>query len=110
MVKPISLRLRNAEIRARAEATLIRAGRADDVKRVHTARVMRQARAMVDRAKEQKRLKAVAALAAQKAIDAVCEAYAAHDKVTDDLDRERWLGLRDFVVSELMRIVEGKRP
>src|SRR6516164_4561824 len=75
MVKPISLRLRNAEIRARAEATLIRAGRADDVKRAHTARVMREARATVERAKEQKRLKAVAALTAHKAIAAVREAY-----------------------------------
>jgi len=63
MVKPISLRLRNAEIRARAEATLIRAGRADDVKRAHTARVMREARATVERAMEQRRLKRVAALA-----------------------------------------------
>ena len=81
MVKPISLRLRNAEIRARAEATLIRSGRADDVKRAHTARVMREARATVERAKEQKRLKAVAALAAHKAILAVREAYFRQDKV-----------------------------
>ena len=110
MVKPISLRLRNAEIRARAEATLIRAGRADDVKRAHTARVMREARATVERAKEQKRRKAVAALAANKAIVAVRVAYAAQDKITDDFDRERWLGLRDLVVSELERIVEGRRP
>jgi hypothetical protein len=110
MVKPISLRLRNAEIRARAEATLIRAGRADDVMRAHTARVMREARATVERAKEQKRLKAVAALAAQKAIVAVRAAYQAQEKVADEFERERWLGLREFVVSELMRIVEGKRP
>ena len=110
MVKPISLRLRNAEIRARAEATLIRAGRADDVKRAHTARVMREACATVERAKEQKRLKAVAALAAQKAIVAVRAAYQAQEKVADEFERERWLGLREFVVSELVRIVEGKRP
>jgi len=110
MVKPISLRLRNAEIRARAEATLIRAGRADDVKRAHNARVMREARATVERAKEQKRLKAVAALAAHKAIVAVKAAYEAQHKLADEFDRERWLGLREFVVSELMRIVEGKRP
>jgi hypothetical protein len=110
MVKPISLRLRNAEIRARAEATLIRAGRGDELKRAHSARVMREARATVERAKEQKRLKAVAALAANKAIVAVRVAYAAQDKITDDFDRERWLGLRDLVVSELERIVEGRRP
>src|SRR5215813_5734665 len=92
MVKPISLRLRNAEIRARAEATLIRAGRADDVKRAHTARVMREARANVARAKEQKRLKAVAALAAQKAIVAVRAAYQAQEKVADEFERARETG------------------
>src|SRR5262245_38953111 len=110
MVKPISLRLRNAEILAKARATLIRAGRGDELKRAHTAAVMRQARATVARAKEQKRLKRCAVLAAQKAVLAVKWAYAAQDKVTDDFDRERWLGLRDFVVSELERIVEGRRP
>src|SRR5262249_2752434 len=111
MVKPISLRLRNAEILAKARATLIRAGRGDELKRAHTAAVMRQARATVARAKEQKRLKAVAALAAYKAIAAVREAYAAQIKIDGtEFERERWLGLREFVVSELMRIVEGKRP
>ena len=110
MIKPISLRLRNAEILAQARATLIRAGRGPELERAHTARVMREARATVERAKEQKRLKAVAALAANKAIVAVRVAYAAQDKITDDFDRERWLGLRDLVVSELERIVEGRRP
>jgi hypothetical protein len=110
MVKPISLRLRHTQALAQARATLIRAGRGDDLKRAHTAAVMRQARATVARAKEQKRLKAVAALAAQKAIVAVRAAYQAQEKVADEFERERWLGLREFVVSELMRIVEGKRP
>jgi hypothetical protein len=81
MVKPISLRLRNAEILAKSRATLIRGGRGDELKRAHTARVMRQARATVARAKEQNRLKAVAALAAQKAIVAVRAAYQAQEKV-----------------------------
>src|SRR5262245_11969511 len=110
MVKPISLRLRNAEILAKARATLIRAGRGDELKRAHTAAVMRKARATVARAKEENRLKRCAVLRAQKAIVAVREAYAAQDKVTDDFDRKRWIGLRDFVVSELARIVEGRRP
>ena len=56
MVKPISLRLRNAKILAQARATLIEAGRGDELKRAHTAAVMRQARTTVARAKEQKRL------------------------------------------------------
>jgi hypothetical protein len=110
MVRPISLRLRNAEILAKARATLIRAGRGDELKRVHAAAVMRQARAAVARAKEQNRLKRCAALAANKAIAAVRAAYAAQDKVADEFDRERWIGLRDLVVSELERIVQGKRP
>src|SRR5262249_54524267 len=104
MIKPISLRLHNAEILAKARATLIRAGRGPELERAHTARVMREARATVARAKEQKRLKAVAALAAQKAIVAVRAAYQAQEKVADEFERERWLGLREFVVSELMRI------
>ena len=111
MVKPISLRLRNAEIRARAEATLIRTGRADDVKRAHTARVMRQARATVERAKEQKRLKAVAALAANKAIVAVREAYFRQDKVdATEFERARWSAAREMILDELRKIVEGRRP
>jgi hypothetical protein len=110
MVKPISLRLRNAEIRARAEATLIRAGRGEELKQIHTAAVMREARRNVEKAQEQRRLKRCAVLAAQKAIVAVRAAYQAQEKVADEFERERWLGLREFVVSELMRIVEGKRP
>jgi hypothetical protein len=104
MVKPI--RLRNAEILAQARATLIRDGRGEELKQS----TLRKARRIASEAQEQKRLKRCAALAAQKGIVAVSAAFAAQDKVTDDLDRERWLGLRDFVVSELVRIVEGKRP
>jgi len=110
MVRPISLSLRHARAIDQAETTLIAAGRRQDVERIRTARVMREAHANVARAKEQRRLKAVAALAAQKAIVAVRAAYQAQEKVADEFDRERWLGLREFVVSELMRIVEGKRP
>src|SRR5215813_3924427 len=111
MVKPISLRLRNAEIRARAEATLIRAGRADDVKRAHTARVMREARATVERAKEEKRLKAVAALAAHKAILAVRQAYFQMDKIdATEFERAAWNARKELVLDELRKIVEGRRP
>jgi hypothetical protein len=111
MVKPISLRLRNAEIRARAEATLIRAGRADDVKRAHTARVMREARATVERAMEQRRLKRVAALAANKAIAAVREAYWRQDKVdATEFERAAWNASRAAVLDELTKIAQGRRP
>ena len=109
MVKPISLRLHNAEI-AKAHATLIRAGRGEELRQIRAAAALRQARATVAQAEERKRLKRIAALAAHKAIVAVKAAYEAQHKLADEFDRERWLGLRDFVVSELMRIVEGKRP
>src|SRR5215472_7207154 len=91
MVKPISLRLRNAEILAKARATLIRGGRGDELKRAHTAAVMRQARATVARAKEQKRLKAVAALMANRAIAAVYRAYSAQDQIdADEAEQASW--------------------
>jgi hypothetical protein len=56
MIKPITLRLRNAELLAKARATLIRAGRGDELKRAHAAAVMRQARATVARPKEKWRV------------------------------------------------------
>lgn len=111
MVAPISLRLRNAEILAQARATLIRAGRGDELRRAHTARVMREARATVARAKEQKRLKAVAALAANKAIAAVREAYWQQDKVdASEFERARWYAAREMILHELRKIVEARRP
>src|SRR6516162_542235 len=98
MVKPISLRLRNAEILAKARATLIRAGRGDELKRAHTAAVMRQARATVARAKEQKRLKAVAALAANKAIFALREPYFRQEKVhPTNFARAPWSAPRKII-------------
>jgi hypothetical protein len=71
---------------------------------------MRTARHIVERAQEQARLKRYAKLAAEKAILATRQAYDAQIKVADEFDRERWLGLKDFVLSELRRISEGQRP
>ena len=110
-MKPISLRLRHAETIAKARAALIRAGRGDELKRAHSRAVMRQARATVARAKEQKRLKAVAALAAHKAIAAVREVYWQQDKVeASELERARWYAARALILDELQKIVEGRRP
>jgi hypothetical protein len=111
MVKPISLRLRHAEILAKARATLIRGGRGDELKRAHAAAVMRQARATVERAKEQKRLKRVAALAAHKAILAVRQTYFQMDKIdATEFERARWYAARALILDELQKIVEGRRP
>jgi hypothetical protein len=71
MVKPISLR--NATI-AKAHATLIRAGRGEELRQIRAAAALRQARATVAQAEERKRLKRIAALAAQKAVIAVKQA------------------------------------
>jgi hypothetical protein len=111
MVRPISLRIRDARILRDARAALTRAGRGDDLKRAHTAAVMRRARAVVAHAKEQKRLKAVAALAAFKAIAAVREAYCEQDKIdATEFERARWYAARALILDELQKIVEGRRP
>src|SRR5262249_48972443 len=110
MVKPISLGLRHTQALDQAYTNLIKAGRGEEVRRLRAARVMREARRNVEKAKEEARLKRCAVLAAHKAIVAVKAAYEAQHKFADEFERERWLGLREFVVSELMRIVEGKRP
>ena len=111
MVRPISLSLRHARAIDRAETTLIAAGRADDVKRARAARNMRQARATVERAKEQKRLKAVAELAAQKAIIAVRQAYQAQDRIdASEFERAAWYASRAAVLDELTKIAQGRRP
>ena len=54
MVKPISLRLRNAEILAQAHAALGR-GRQQELRQAHNAGVMVRARGIVAQAKEQDR-------------------------------------------------------
>jgi len=111
MIKPISLRLRNAEIVAQARATLIRAGRGPELQRQHAAAELRRARATVARAKEQKRLKAVAALMANRAIAAVYSAYSAQDQIdADEAERAAWNVRRAIVLDELRRITEGRRP
>jgi hypothetical protein len=109
MVKPI--RLRNAEILAQARATLIRAGRGPELEQAHKRAVMERARATVARAKEQKRLKRCAALAAHKAILAVRQAYFQMDKIdASEFERARWYAARELVLDELRKIVEGRRP
>jgi hypothetical protein len=72
---------------------------------------MRNARATVTRGKEQKRLKAVAALAAFKAIAAVREAYWRQDKVdATEFERAAWNASRAAVLDELTKIAQGRRP
>jgi len=111
MIKPISLRLRYTQALNQAHAILIKAGRGDELKRAHNARVLREARATVERAKEQRRLKRCAALAAHKAILAVRQAYFQMDKIdATEFERAAWNASRAVVLDELSKIVEGRRP
>jgi len=110
MIKPISLRLRRTQALDQAYDTLFQAGRGEELRRRRAAHELQRARETVEKAQEQRRLKRSAVVLAQKAIHAVRLAYAAQEKVADEFDRERWLGLRDFLISELERIVEGRRP
>jgi hypothetical protein len=110
MVKPISLRLRNAEILAQAHAALGR-GRQQELRQAHNARVMERARGIVAQAREQDRLRHCAKLAAFKAIAAVREAYWTQDKVNaSEFEQKRWHERRELVEAELMKIVKGARP
>src|SRR5262249_3631033 len=109
MVKPI--RLRNAEILQQARATLIPAGRGDELKRAHSARVMREARATVERAKEHRRLKNRAVLTAQKAIVEAHRAFFHMEKLaTTEFERAAWNARKAAVIDELNLIVQGRRP
>jgi|SRR5262245_4460702 len=111
MIKPISLRLRYTEAIERARTTLIRAGRGDELKRVHSARVMREARATVERAKEHRRLKNRAVLAAQKAIVEAHRAFFHMEKLaTTEFERAAWNARKAAVIDELNLIVQGRRP
>src|SRR5262245_32989600 len=106
MIKPISLRLRHTQALRQARATLIRAGRGEELKQIHTAAVMREARRNVEKAQEQRRLKRCAVLAAHKAIVAVREAYFRQDKVdATELERASWNARKELVLDELRKIV-----
>src|SRR5262245_16736175 len=91
MVRPI--RLRYTQALNRAHATLIAAGRGEELKQSHARKVMREARANVERHAEQIRLRRCAQVAAERAIAATRTAYQRQIEATpDEFDRERWLG------------------
>ena len=112
MIKPISLRLRYTEAIERARTSLIRAGLGDELKRADSARAMRQARATVERRREQDRLRRVAVLAAAKAIVAVRQTFRAQDQLdADEAERARWHAGRAVIFDELNKIIaQGRRP
>ena len=105
MVRPISLRLRNAEILAQAHAALGR-GRQQELRQAHNARVMERARGIVAQAREQDRLRRCAKLAAFKALHAARDAFANISfSSTSEVDREHWRERQEIVERELQEIL-----
>ena len=112
MVKPISLRLtqrQNALLAlARSKLDAAQRGRLD---RSHDATVQERARHIVERVKEQRRLKYGAENSARRAVLLVEQAYdrliAASD---DEIDQGRWQERQQLVERELSRIIRGMRP
>ena len=104
-MKPISLKLRNAEILAQARAALGR-GREQELKQAHNTRVMERARGIVAQAREQDRLRRCAKLAALKALAAVHDAYVNMvSSTTSTIDQQRWRERQQVVERELREIV-----
>src|SRR5262245_27890861 len=108
MVKPISLRLRSAEILRRAHAALDR-GRQQELKQAHNTRVLERAREIVARRREQDRLRRCARLAARKAMLLTKDAFVKISaSASNDIDRERWHERQKMVEAALMEIVEKR--
>jgi hypothetical protein len=105
MIKPISLRLRHAEILREARAALGR-GREQELKQAHNTRVMERASGIVAQAKEQDRQRRRGKLAALKAINEVRTAFASmRASTSSEIDRERWRERQEMVEAALMEIV-----
>jgi hypothetical protein len=92
----------------KAHAVLAGSGRDLQLKQSRNAAIMRKAHAIVAQAREQKRLRRCAKLAALKAIAAIREAYnKINSASTSDIDRRRWQERKELVEAELMRIVKS---
>src|SRR5262245_34373177 len=109
MVKPISLRLRHSEIVAKARATL-GSTREARLKRSHNTAVMQRARNIVERAKEEKRLRYGAENAARRALLVIEQAYDRIVAASDEIDKARWRERQGRVERELRKIITGGRP
>ena|SRR5262245_40755349 len=105
MVRPISLRIRHAAMR-NAHAAL-GAGRQEELRRAHYARVNQRAREIIARRQEEDRLARCARLSAHKAAFFAADAF---EKISasanNDIDRQKWREARALVEAELRKIVE----
>ena len=91
----------------KAYAALAGSGRDLQLKQSRNAAILRKAHAIVGQAREQKRLRRCAKLAALKAIAAVREAYKnINASSTSDIDRKCWRERQALVEAELMKIAK----
>jgi hypothetical protein len=105
MVKPISLRLRHAEILAKARAAVGR-GREQELKQAHNTRVIERAREIVAQAREQDRQRRCAKLAALKALAASRAAFGSmRASTSSDVDQQHWHERQEIVERELQKIL-----
>jgi hypothetical protein len=107
---PGKVRPRHEVLRRQARLA-IGTARVAELKRSHNAAVLQRAREVSARAQEQRRLRRVAALAANKAILAVRRAYFQMDKIdAPEFERATWNARKELVLDELRKIAEGRRP
>jgi len=110
MVRPISLRIRQDALIAKARAKLGDAQQAR-IKRSHDAAVMQRAPEIVSEVQEQRRLQRCAQLSAHKALIAAKNAFdQMRDASSNEVDQRRWRERRELVERELVRIIKGTRP
>src|SRR5262245_48537448 len=111
MVKPISLRLRQRQdaliVKACAALGSVREAR---LKQSHDAAVKERARNIVERAKEEKRLRYGAENAARRALLVIEQAYDRIVAASDEIDKARWRERQGRVERELRKIITGGRP
>jgi hypothetical protein len=104
------------KVRPRHEAILRQArlaigtAREAELKRSHDAAVKERARNIVERAKEEKRLRYGAENAARRALLVIEQAYDRIVAASDEIDRARWKERQGRVERELRKIITGGRP
>ena len=108
MIQPIRLRA-PAPIET-ARRTLVKAGYGADLKRAHTTRVMREARANVAKARHREQVERRAAILAAKAMAPVRDTYAALDELdASDVERQLQRSARDQMLTNLEHVMRRGR-
>jgi hypothetical protein len=104
-MKPISLKLRHAEILAQARA-ILGSAREARLKQSHNAAIMQRARGIVTEAREQDRQRRCAKLAALKALAASRAAFGSmRASTSSDVDHQHWHERQEIVERELQKIL-----